>query len=136
MELFNKFKLKFLLIPLILIGSLLLITFTTIFSITYASTKDDVNKALEAGTITPPQEPQSGKYLYIKITRSGALENVEYYHFYNYTDDEKAQIKSLLDSDSGSISFNGKYYVQSAIPQFYFQWLLANGLTQTKSPFI
>ncbi len=110
MELFNKFKLKFLLIPLILIGSLLLITFTTIFSITYASTKDDVNKALEAGTITPPQEPQSGKYLYIKITRSGALENVEYYHFYNYTDDEKAQIKSLLDSDSASISFNGKYY--------------------------
>ena len=110
MELFNKFKMKFLLIPLVLIGSLLLITFITIFSITYTSTLDDVNKALEVGTVTPPQEPQSGKYLYIKTTRSASTEVTVYYHFYNYTDEEKQEIKSLLNSDGGRVSYNGHHY--------------------------
>ena len=106
MELFNKFKLKFLLIPLILIGSLLLITFITIFSITYSSTLDDVNKALEVGAISPSTAPQSGRYLYIKSTGT----SYEYYHFYDFTDDEKADVSALLNGSQGRFTYNGKNY--------------------------
>ena len=110
MELFNKFKEKFLLIPLILIGALLLITFSTIFSITYSSTTDDVEKSLEIGAASPSSEPLSGRFLYVKISRSQAGEIIEYINFANYTDEEKAEIKSLLTEDSGKVSYNGKHY--------------------------
>ena len=105
MELFNKFKMKFLLIPLILIGSLLLITFITIFSITYSSTTNDVETALEEGART-----QSGKFIYIKVTKyPGGGELVESYNF-PYDKEEIPEIRSYLNSDEGKFTYKGRRY--------------------------
>ena len=109
MELFNKFKLKFSLIPLIIVGSLLLVTFLTIFSITYTSAINDVDNALTEGAIFPDQAPKTGKFSYVIIDTNN---QAEYLHFetYNFTEDDKDQIKDLLVKDAGRISYKGKHF--------------------------
>ena len=127
MELFKNFKLKFSLIPLIIVGSLLLITFLTIFSITYDSAQDDIDMALSDGAIFPDQAPKGGKFLYIIDDGKG---NVDYRHFeiYNYTQEDKDQIKAMLTAEKGRISYNGKHFayvekiVDGKVAYTLFDW--------------
>ena len=101
---FKEMHLKFLLIPLILVGALLAITFSTIFSITYSSTTTDTEKALENGSLSM----DNGRFYYVKIFENG---DVEYSNNFNsMTDDDKNAIKSYLTLDEGKFSYNDESY--------------------------
>ncbi len=113
MQLFKSFQLKYLLIPLLLVGSLLAITFATIFTITYTSTNSDVEKALEMGAISPTQDPKGGRFLYVKeVVDTANTETTTYYNFYqySYSEDELNEISKLLSNDEGGFRYQGTDY--------------------------
>ena len=111
MNLFDKLSYKFLLIPLIILGSLLLITFITIYSITYSTTNDEIDKTLEHGAVSNPSATLDGKYMYIKVVDMAGLKTITSYGFNNYTDEDIKAIESqLTSSEKGKCSYNGRYY--------------------------
>ena len=108
---FKRLNIKFLLIPLLLTGSLLLISFVTIFSITFSSTKDDINKSLEAGTISPSQNPQSGRFMYIKKTISPSGDTqYAYYNFFGYSNEELEEISESLKENDDKTKFGNVHF--------------------------
>lgn len=111
MQVFKSFQLRFLLIPLLLVGSLLAITFATIFGVTYTSTKSDIDDALEAGAVSPSQTTKGGKYFYVlkETTKSGETTYTPT-NFYAYTSEEMQDFYSLLSEDGSTCAFKGSHY--------------------------
>lgn len=101
---FKEMHLKFLLIPLILVGALLAITFSTIFSITYSSTTTDTEKALESGSLST----DNGRFYYVKVFDNGTIEYSS--NLSSMTDDEKNAFKANLTADEGKFTYNDISY--------------------------
>ncbi|MCR4874480.1 MAG: HAMP domain-containing histidine kinase [Clostridia bacterium] len=101
---FKEMHLKFLLIPLILVGALLAITFSTIFSITYSSTTTDTEKALENGSLST----DNGRFYYVKIFENGDVEYSS--NFNSMTEDDKKNIRALMNQDEGRFTYNDLSY--------------------------
>ncbi len=101
---FKEMHLKFLLIPLILVGALLAITFSTIFSITYSSTTTDTEKALENGSLST----DNGRFYYVKIFENGDVEYSS--NFNSMTEDDKNNIRALMNQDEGRFTYNDLSY--------------------------
>ena len=101
---FKEMHLKFLLIPLILVGALLAITFSTIFSITYSSTTTDTERALENGSLST----DNGRFYYVKVFDNGEVEYSS--NLNSMTEDDKKAIKALLTADEGKFTFNDVSY--------------------------
>ncbi len=101
---FKEMHLKFLLIPLILVGALLAITFSTIFSITYSSTTTDTEKALENGSLST----DNGRFYYVKIFENGDVEYSS--NFNSMTEDDKNYIRALMNQDEGRFTYNDISY--------------------------
>ena len=114
MQFLNKLQFKFVIIPLLIVGALLLTTFTTIFSITYTTARSEAEKAVEANAAAPNAEHFQGKFLYIKVTTVGSNETIQAYNFNNYTADEIKEVKNLLSIEGGQTSYNGDHYVYTA----------------------
>jgi len=112
MNLFKQLHLKFLIIPLIAVGSLLAITFCTIFGITYFSTMSDIDKMLEEASISASATPQSNKYLYIVFTtEKDGKSSYNYHNFFSFKDDEVSSIVSqVVESDSNTFMINGRHF--------------------------
>ena len=101
---FKEMHLKFLLIPLILVGALLAITFSTIFSITYSSTTTDTEKALENGSLST----DNGRFYYVKVFDNGTIEYSS--NLNSMTEDEKNAFKANLTADEGKFTYNDISY--------------------------
>ena len=111
MNLFNKLQMKFLFIPLIIVGSLLLVVFLTIFSITYSTTTDEVEKTIDVGVKLPSETPAGGKYMYIKVTENGSSTDIVAYNHISYSDEEiNAIVSELYSPEEGKFSYNGRYF--------------------------
>ena len=110
MNLFNKLQLKFLVIPLVIVGNLLLVTFLTIFGITYSTTTDEVSKTLDVGIKQPTDIPSGGKYLYIKVT-TGTTTEVVGYNQMSYTDEDINAMSNLVRTkEEGKYPYAGRYF--------------------------
>ena len=110
MNLFNKLQMKYLLIPLIIMGSLLLITFSTIFGITYTTTTNEVEKTIATGhpKIVDSNVPTSGKFIYIK-SDNGTLSST-------YDEDAVKEMYNIIDGEeNGKFSYDGRYYAYTSI---------------------
>lgn len=100
MKLFQQLHIKFLIIPLVAVGSLLAVTFCTIFGITYTSTINELNDSIEveANTINVLHEPNSGGrnlIIYITVADDGSS---SYKSYYAYED------KSKIDAIAASLT--------------------------------
>ena len=100
MKLFQQLHIKFLIIPLVAVGSLLVVTFCTIFGITYTSTINELNDSIEveANTINVSHEPNSGGrnlIIYITVADDGSS---SYKSYYAYED------KSKIDAIAASLT--------------------------------
>ena len=112
MNLFNKLQLKFLLIPLIIVGSLLFVTFATIFGITYTTTVDEVNKSLEISAIPADGTPNTGRFIYIKSETIDGNTVLTPYNVGSYTEEDVNNIYAITQKHiEGKFSYNGRYYV-------------------------
>ena len=101
---FKEMHLKFLLIPLILVGALLAITFSTIFSITYSSTTTDMERALENGSLST----DNGRFYYVKVFGNGEVEYSS--NLNNMTAEEKNAFRAFLTADEGKFTYNDVSY--------------------------
>ena len=111
MNLFDKLSYKFLLIPLIIVGALLLVTFTTIFSITYSTTNNEIEKTLDRGAATDPAAPLDGKFMYIKVVTLNDTQETTSYGFNNYTNEDIKSIKDLLNQNNkGKFGYDGRSF--------------------------
>ena len=111
MNLFDKLSYKFLLIPLIIVGALLLVTFTTIFSITYSTTNNEIEKTLDRGAAIGPAAPLDGKFMYIKVVTLNDTQETTSYGFNNYTNEDIESIKDLLNQNNkGKFGYDGRSF--------------------------
>lgn len=111
---FNSLRYKFILIPLIIVGALLLVTFITIFSITYSTTLDEVDKTIEIGAPATPDALANGKFMYLKEAQNGDYSSLTAYNFGAYTPENVTTIKALMSNpDKGRFNFSNRYYAYS-----------------------
>lgn len=115
MKLFEQLHLKFLIIPLIAVGSLLAITFCTIFGITYYTTTNEINDRIHtaASSLSVKREPTgSNKSMVIFITESqNGQKTYTAYHAYDYTDAQIHEIASNLKEDRAYVKLDGRRVV-------------------------
>lgn len=112
MQLFEDLHRKFLIIPLVIVGCLLAVTFCTIFGITFYSTMNEVNETVEkasAGiaTTNPLKNPPIDKIIYIYNVNN----EIKFFNFDTYSETEREQIiENVLSSNKTNITIDDKRF--------------------------
>lgn len=111
MKLFEQLHIKFLIIPLIAVGSLLAVTFCTIFGITYYKTTTELTDKVHSvsSTLTITKDPSTtGRAMIIYITEQNGQKTYTHYNSYEYTSSQIDFIAANLEKEKAYLKVDNK----------------------------